>query len=102
LIVNGSTGGRHVPWSAVQRIVAASSAGFVGDTRLLLMEFADGDNLMVSEIDPHWSALVAAIETAFPDTGLSVSWQLRLMAAPDQPVEIYRRQSIDDRMGGSG
>jgi hypothetical protein len=95
LIVDGSAGERRVPWSAIQRIMAASSAGYVRDTMLLIIELSDGRIFIVRDADPHQPALVAALDTALPGTVSSAVWQLRLMAAPEVPVEVYRRSDGD-------
>jgi hypothetical protein len=78
VIVDGNTGERRVLWSAIRRVVAASSARLCRRTWLLLVEFADRENLIVTEADPHRSALVTAIEATLPDTVSSVVWQFRL------------------------
>lgn len=91
LFVTSRAGERRFLWDEVERVVAASSAGYVGDTAFLVIAFADGETLVVPETDRHWSTLIDAVATRLPGTEPLAQWQLRLMAAPDLPLELYQR-----------
>lgn len=91
LYVTSRLGERSFGWGEVARVVAASSAEYVGDTILIVIAFADGTTLVVPETDPHWSALVDAVATRLPSVEPLAQWQLRLMATPELPLELYKR-----------
>jgi hypothetical protein len=82
---------RSVPWSAVQRIVAANSVGYLGDRTMLIIELPGEEVFIVFETAPVWRELVAAIEATFL-AEVPAAWQVRLIATPDLHVELYRRQ----------
>lgn len=96
LILDGSAGERRVAWGAIQRIMAVSSVGYVGDTTLLIIELADGDTFVVHDAEAHQPALVAAID-ALPGAVSSLVWRLHLMAEPEVPLEVYRRSNGDQQ-----
>lgn len=64
----------------MERIVAASRAGYDGDNALLVIELTDGSIFAVSEGDPHQPALVSALDTILANTLSLLVWHLRLLA----------------------
>ncbi len=92
LLVTDEAGERRYRWDEVERVVAASSAGWIGETIFLAIALAGEDTLVVSETNAHWSALVDAIATRLPGAEPPAEWQLRLLATPDHPLGIYQRR----------
>lgn len=94
LLVRNAGNDRRYGWSEVERVVAANGVEVIGNTVFLVMALSDGVTLIVPETDAHWRELVNAIAASlpFPGTVKLAEWQLSLLAAPDESLELYQRQ----------
>lgn len=94
LFVRDEGSDRRYGWKEVEQVVAANSVELIGDTVLLALALSDGSTLIVPETDAHWLALVNALTSSLPLPGTVTpdEWRLRLLAAPDEPLELYQRQ----------
>ncbi len=91
LCVRHEGGERRSAWDEVDRVVAANAVELVGDNVVLALALRDGCTLVVPETDAHWPALVDAVTVQLGTAISPTEWRLRLLAAPDEAVELYRR-----------
>lgn len=81
---------RRRRWEEIKRVSAMNVAGYVGETALLAIEFTDGTVLVVPETDEQWNELTEAL-FRLPGAQAATDWRLRLLAAPSDTVDVYRR-----------